>query len=140
MITRGQFVFGLSPTFVLCGHHLLFAFLLVAFCLFACFLASLLTMLIMLICFMPSHLLSAFFPSIACLLVSCLCLCVYTHGVRTLGARAKSPRHKQKGHVCKHVVEPNDNLPICIRYIMIVPFFLIFRVWLGLVIKSTRNR
>ena len=29
-----------------------------------------------------------FFPSIACLLFSCLCLCMYTHGVRTFGAMA----------------------------------------------------
>ena len=34
--------------------------------------------------------------SIACLLVSSLCLCMYTHG-----ARARSPRHKQKGCRCK---------------------------------------
>ena len=44
-----------------------------------------------------------FFPSIACLLVSCLCLCMYTHGVRTHGARAQSPMHKQKGRGCKNV-------------------------------------
>ena len=43
------------------------------------------------------------FPSIACLLVSCLCLCMYTDGVRTYGAKALSPRHKQKGWGCKHV-------------------------------------
>ena len=71
--------------------------------LFACFFASLLAMPIMLIHFMPFHMLFASFPSIACLLVSCLCLCMYTHGVRTLGARAQSSKHKQKGHVCKHV-------------------------------------
>ena len=74
------------------------------FCLFACFLASLLAMhTIMLIHFMPFHMLFAFFPSIACLLVSCLCLCMYIHGVRMLGARAQSPRSKQKGYWCKHV-------------------------------------
>ena len=39
--------------------------------------------------------------SIACLLVSCLYLCKYPHGVRTHGARARSPRHKQKGCGCK---------------------------------------
>ena len=71
--------------------------------LFACFFASLLAMPIMLIHFMPFHMLFASFPSIARLLVSCLCLCMYTHGVRTLGARAQSSRRKQKGHVCKHV-------------------------------------
>ena len=37
---------------------------------------------------MPFHMLFASFPSIACMLVSCLSLCMYTHGVRTLGARA----------------------------------------------------
>ena len=36
-------------------------------------------------------------PSIACLLVSCLCLCMYTYGARTHGARVWSPRLKQKG-------------------------------------------
>ena len=29
------------------------------------------------------------FPSIACLLVSCLCFCMYTHEARMLGARCK---------------------------------------------------
>ena len=43
------------------------------------------------------------FLSIVCLLVSCLCLCMYTQGARTLGARAQSLRHKQKGHGCKHL-------------------------------------
>ena len=42
-------------------------------------------------------------PSIACLLVSCLCLWMYTHGARTHGARAWSPRRKQKGRGCEHV-------------------------------------
>ena len=40
---------------------------------------------------------------IACLLVSCLCLCMYTHGARAHGVRAQSPRHKQKGRGCEHV-------------------------------------
>ena len=39
--------------------------------------------------------------SIARLLVPCLCLCMYTHGARTHGARARSPRCKQKGRGCK---------------------------------------
>ena len=43
------------------------------------------------------------FLSIACLLVSCLCLCMYTHEGRTHGARAQSPRRKQKGRGCEHV-------------------------------------
>ena len=34
---------------------------------------------------------------------SCLCLCMYTHGVRTHEARAWSPRRKQKRRVRKHV-------------------------------------
>ena len=71
--------------------------------LFACFFASLLAMPIMLIHFMPFHMLFASFPSIACLLVSCSCLCMYTYEARTHGARARSPRHKQKGRGCKLV-------------------------------------
>ena len=86
-----------KPTFVPYRCHLLFSFL------FACFLASFLAMPIMLICFMPSHMLFASFPSIGFLLVSCLCLCMYTHGVRTHGDRAQSPRRKQKGRWYKHI-------------------------------------
>ena len=33
----------------------------------------------------------------------CLCICMHTHEARRLGARAQSPRHKQKGRKCKHV-------------------------------------
>ena len=58
-------------------------------CLFACFLAKL-AMSIMLIYFMPFHILFASFPSIACLLVSCLCLCMYTYEARMHGARAQT--------------------------------------------------
>ena len=110
-----------KPTFVPCGHHLfvclfsclssfLFAFLpvcLLAFlfvylsCGSSCFLPyAMLAMLIMLYAsFIRSlHL----FLSISYLLVSCLCLCMYTHGARTHGARARSPRRKQKGLRCKH--------------------------------------
>ena len=71
--------------------------------LFACFLASLLAMPTMLIYFMPLHMLFASFPSIACPLVSCLCLCMYTHGARMHGVRARSPRHKQKGQRYKYI-------------------------------------
>ena len=71
--------------------------------LFTCFLASLLAMPIMLIYFMPLHMLFASFPSIACPLVSCLCLCMYTHGARMHRARARSPRHKQKGQRYKYI-------------------------------------
>ena len=81
-----------------CLHSYLFAF-----CLFSCFLASFLAMPIMLIRFMLFHMLFASFPSIACLLVSCLYLCMYTYEARMLGARAQSPQCKQKGCGCKHV-------------------------------------
>ena len=37
------------------------------------------------------------FPYVACLLVSCLCHCMYTLGVRTHGVRAQFSRRKQKG-------------------------------------------
>ena len=92
-----------KPTFVPRGHHLLFAFFLV--CLFACLLAFLLRCLPCLSCLSTFFLSISFasFPSITCLLVSCLCLCMYTHGVKTLGAGAQSLRCKQKGHRCKHV-------------------------------------
>ena len=72
-----------KPTFTPHRHHLLSAF-----CLFACFLASLLVMPIMLVCFMPFHMLFTSFPSIACQLVSCIFLCMYTHGARMHGVRA----------------------------------------------------
>ena len=93
-----------KPTFVSRGHHLLFAFLLV--CLLACFLAFLflcLPCLSYLSTLCLFHMLFVSFPSIACLLVSCLCICMYTHGARTRGARAWSPKHKQKGRGCKLV-------------------------------------
>ena len=95
-----------KPAFVPCGHHLLFVLLLV--CFFACLLAFLLAMSIVLIRFMPIHMLFASFPSMDCLLVSCLCLCIYTHGVRTHGAKARFPKHKQNGCRREHVVKPND--------------------------------
>ena len=71
------------------GHHLLFVFLLV--CLLACLLAFLFLCLPCLPCLFVLclfHILFASFPSIACLLVSYLCLCMYTHEERTRGARA----------------------------------------------------
>ena len=61
-----------KPTFVPREHHLLFAFWL---CLFV-------------------FLLSRLFLHLACLLVSCLYLCMYTRGARMHGPRARSPRHK----------------------------------------------
>ena len=78
--------------------------------LFARILASLLNMPIMLICFMPFHMLFASLLSIACLLVSCLCLYMYIHGARMLGARAQSPRCRQKEHGWKHVVKPSGSV------------------------------
>ena len=78
-------------------------------CLFACLLATLLVCLIAYLlasfflclpylpCLSASclyHVLFASFPSITCLLVSCLCLYMYTHRARMRGARAQSPRHK----------------------------------------------
>ena len=79
------------------------------FCLFAFSLVCLLS------CFFACHVCHAYllyasftclthlFLSIACLLVSCSCLCMYTHEARTHGARAQSPRRKQKGRGCMHV-------------------------------------
>ena len=63
---------------------------------------AMLTIFILLVCFVPFCTLSThLFLSIACLLVSYLCL--YVYGARTLGARAWSSRHKQKGRGVKHV-------------------------------------
>ena len=93
-----------KPTFVPCKHHLLFAFLLV--CILAYFLTLLFLCLACLSCLSalcPFYMLLASFPSIACLLVSCVCICMYTHGARMLRAREKSPRCKQKGRGRKHV-------------------------------------
>ena len=71
-------------------------------CLFACF-PVMLAMSIMLICFMPlSYALRISF-AIACLLVFCLFLCMYTHRARMHGAKAWSLRCKQKGRGCEHV-------------------------------------
>ena len=98
-----------KPTFVPCGHHLLFVFLLVYLfacllvvlpvCLLVYLLASLFLCLPCLSCLSVLCLFHTFFapfPFIACLLVSCLCTCMYTYGARTHGARAQSPRRKQK--------------------------------------------
>ena len=113
-----------KPTFVPCEHHLLFSFLLI--CLFSCLLACMFAFLLswlfvyLVACHVSCHMLClpclsclyvlclfhmlfASFPSIACLLVSCSCLCMYTYEARTHGARARSPRHKQKGRGCKLV-------------------------------------
>ena len=78
-----------KPSFVPCRHHLLFATS------FACLLASLFLCLPCLsslsaLCLLI--VLFASFPSMAYLLVSYLCLCMYAHRVRTHGARAQSLR------------------------------------------------
>ena len=88
-----------KPTFVPREHHFLFAFSLVCLlsCFFACHVYHAYLLYTSFICSL--HL----FPSIACLLVPCLCLYMYTHGVRMLGDRAQSPRRKQKGCKCEHV-------------------------------------
>ena len=71
-------------------------------CMFACF-PVMLAISIMLICFMPLSYALCISFAIACLLVSCLFLCTYTHGVRMHRAKAWSPRCKQKGRGCEHV-------------------------------------
>ena len=58
---------------------------------------------IMFIYFLPLIVPFACFPSRACLLVSCLCLCMEAHGIRMHGARARSPGHKQKRRRCEHM-------------------------------------
>ena len=72
------------------------------FCSFACF-PAMLAMSIMVICIMPLSYTLCISFSIACLLVSYLCLCMSTHGARTHGARARSPKRKQKGRGSEHL-------------------------------------
>ena len=80
-------------------------------CVFACLSSCFLVCLCILLVLSPAtcyachvyHICLAYFPSIACLLVSSLCLCMYAHGVRTHGVRARSTKHKQKRRKCKHV-------------------------------------
>ena len=102
-----------QPTFFPRGHH----FLLV--CLFTCLFAILLCFPFcsypgFYVCHVYLSCLSALclfivlcasFPSMAYLMVSCLCLCMYTHEARTHGAKAWFPRNKQKGCRCMHVVK-----------------------------------
>ena len=64
--------------------------------LFACILVSMFVMSIMFICFMPLYCALCIFSFHGLSAASCLYLCMYTHGARTYGARAQSPRHKQK--------------------------------------------
>ena len=83
------------------------------FCLLSCLFAFLLICLCS--CFSACHVYHAyllyasficslyhFLPLLVCWF-SCLCLCMYTHGVRTQGVRALFPMRKQKRHGCKHV-------------------------------------
>ena len=76
-----------------CLPFCLFAFLLVCLlsCFFACHVYYAYLLYASFTC--PMHL----FVSIACLLVSCSCLCMYTHGARTHEVRTQSPRCKHKG-------------------------------------------
>ena len=87
-----------KPTFVPRGHHLLFAFLLV--CLLACLLAFLCLYLPCLSCLsilcLFHMLFASFFLPLLVFWFSCLCLGMYTHGGRTHGDRARSPKCKQK--------------------------------------------
>ena len=101
--TMKLWTFNFKPTLVPHGHHILFDNLLV--CLFTCLLAFLLCLpcLSRLSTLCLFYTLFAPFLSIACLLVSCLCLCMYTYGARMHRARALFPRHKQKGRGRKHV-------------------------------------
>ena len=68
-----------------------------------CLLSSLFAFLLvyMLSCFFTCHVYHAYllYASITCPLF----LCMYTYGARMHGARAQSPRCKQKGRGCKHV-------------------------------------
>ena len=70
--------------------------------LFACILISMFVMSIMFICFMPLYCALCIFSFHGLSAASCLYLCIYAHGARTYGARAQSPRHKQKRRGCEH--------------------------------------
>ena len=92
------------PDITFCLLSCLFAFLLVfLLAYFLAFLFLCMPCLLRLSTLCHFHMLLASFPSIACPMVSRLCLCIYTHRAKTHGVRARSPRHKQKGHECKHV-------------------------------------
>ena len=122
-----------KPTFFPCGDHFLFAFLLCSFvCLFVYLLAFsfvctsclsyplplvMLAMSIIFICLCPFHMLSVSFPSIACQLVSCLCLCMYAHRARMHGAKSRSPKRKQKGWGCEHANWAKQLQPIGLEFI-----------------------
>ena len=100
-----------KPTFVPRGHHLLFVFLLVAFllvCLLYCFSdchayhTYLLYTFSYALCISSFHCLSIGFVSLP--------LHVHMYGARMLGARAQSPKCKQKRHRCKHMVKPSGSV------------------------------
>ena len=94
-----------------CLPFCLFAFLLVCLlsCFFACHVYHAYLLYASFIC--PMDL----FLSIACLLVSCSCLCMYTHGVRTHGARARSPKCKHNEQGTKHVDISQATMFSCCR-------------------------
>ena len=86
-----------KPTLVLLGHPLLFdnTFLCLSMC-FTCLFSPVWHL--FLTCLYYA------FPSIclfACLMACLFCLCMYTHGARTLGARVRPLRRRQKGQGCK---------------------------------------
>ena len=88
-----------KPTFVLLGCCLLFdnMFICPSMCLTHLFALVWLSLILLLFaCF-----LYLFVISIACLLAFFLVYCMYMHGVRMLGVRARPPRHEQKGQRCK---------------------------------------
>ena len=89
------------------------------FALFGCWLAFLLlshvvlAISIFLVCFVTLCFYLRFFLPLLVCWFSCLCLCLYTYEARTYGARAWSPKHKQKGQGHEHLVELSD----CSKYV-----------------------
>ena len=79
-------------------------------CLFTLILVSMLAISILLVRFASSCYYLCIFLPLLVYRFSCLCLCMYTHGARTHGARARSPRCKQKGHGCKHAVRSSSRV------------------------------
>ena len=131
-----------KPIFVPCGHHLLFDFLLCLFiCLFVFFPAfsfvcasclsyllplAMLARSIIFICLCPIHMLSVSFPSIACLLVSCVCLCMYARGARTHRARVRFPKRKQKEWGCEHAGRAKQLQPVGLGFCFFLFGYVLF--------------
>ena len=84
--------------FLACLPSRLFAFSLV--CLLSCFFACHVYHAYLLSCLLDASFMCSF---IACLLASSLYLYMYTHEARTHGARARSPKRKQKRRGCEHI-------------------------------------